>query len=302
MNPIELIAFDYLLFAQGKESYAYLIIIIFATLIGLLNKVDFRMQRGTMFLNVALVFLGSTLLGTLFWSLVPSAIASGYLFLLVTIEIFIFAIVAYAFIIIGKARSNDICGHSNYVAFILIPFAYIWLQFTPSKDKMIVEIPAFLNGVKAVFIAFIVYAIAIGHSLDIEQSAQSFSDKIDSKTQELIRIKYFEYYAKRKGIEYALEYYKTLDKELIGKEIDKIIVTDIDTEKNQLTYTLKVNNNEITGFTHTKEHIWTQNICDTYSGIWQLGAKVTWHFYNEKVPTLAYVSADTKTCGKISTP
>ena len=130
---LELLAFDYLTYAEN-DAYNLPIVYIFAIVFGFIKKVDFRLQRGTYFLNSAfIIFLASIASGIYFLSF--DAILNGYLFAIVLLDIIIWAVVAYLFLVIAKARSNDAYGHSRYAVLSFIPLANLWLVFVPSKDE-----------------------------------------------------------------------------------------------------------------------------------------------------------------------
>ena len=177
MNIIEILAYDYLTFAEKNEYYSVYFIYLFSLIFGLVKKVAQKMQRATYFLNIALVlFVGS--LSQIIWLYSVSAMSGGYLYLLVVLDLVIWAAIGYAFIVITKARSNDAYGHSRLAILGFIPIAGFWLLFTASKDNNPVKMPSYVSGGYGVIIGLVVLVggqalkIAIETSLDKRITSQ----------------------------------------------------------------------------------------------------------------------------------
>ena len=298
MNTFELLAYDYLNFTEFT-GYNFVILGLFAIGIGALKKVDFRMQRGTYFLNSAFVVFGVSI-GQCVWFFLPNAIVGDYLFAIVSIDISIWALTAYVLIVLAKARSNDAYGNSGYAALAFIPFASLWLIFTPSKDNNATKMPSLLSGGSAVFIGLVVVIVGRGIEFSVERSIENhLTTNTNFESQVIIGQKYFEYYAKTDGLARALEYYKTLEENTVGEPIDKItILESIETYKDTVTYKFLISDNNITGFTQEQRDTWQGYICNNMSPILEYGAKIVWHYYSATEPTLAYVSADKEVCNK----
>jgi hypothetical protein len=296
MNTFELLAYDYMTFAEFT-GYNFVIVGLFAIGIGALKKVDFRMQRGTYFLNSAFVVLGVSI-GQGIWLFTTNAMVGDYLFAIVSIDISIWALTAYVMIVLAKARSNDAYGNSGYAALAFIPFASLWLIFTPSKDNNATKIPSLLSGGSAVFIGLVVALVGRGIGFSTEYAIENYMvNNTDYESQVIIGQKYLEYYAKTDGLERALEYYKTLEEVSVGEPIDEItILESIEKSKDTLTYKFLISDNSVTGYTQEQKNTWQSYICNNMSPILEYGAKVVWHYYSVTVPTLAYISADKEVC------
>ena len=137
------------------------------------------------------------------------------------LDIIIWAVISYLLVIICKARSNDAYGHSRYAALGFIPFANLWLLFTPSKDDFAPKMAALTSGVTAVVIGLVVSVAGRGFDMAIVNAMDTYATTtISQKQGKEIANKYFQYYAQKDGLNAALEYYKTLD--VIGQKIDEI--------------------------------------------------------------------------------
>jgi hypothetical protein len=121
MDFIENLAMAYLVFA-GNAGYNILIVYVAALCVGLIKNVGFRLQRGTYFLNCALIiFAGS--LAQIIWFIAAPAIANGFAGVLVLVDIAAWVASGYAYVVVAKARSNDAYGHARYAALSFIPIA-----------------------------------------------------------------------------------------------------------------------------------------------------------------------------------
>jgi len=294
INPIELIAFDYFEYAEN-DAYNLPIIYVFAIIFGFIKKVDFRLQRGTYFLNTAFVIFFASIANGIFF-LTFDAVVGGYLFAIVSLDIIIWAVTAYFLIVIAKARSNDAYGHSNYAALSFIPIANLWLIFKPSKDDYAPKMTALTSGVTAVIIGIILSISGRGIGLAMVNAMDNYATTtIAQKHGKAIAYKYFQYYAQRDSLTAALEYYKTLD--VIGQQIDEITyLNDIVVEEDKMTYKFLVTDNNITGFTQEKRNEWRDYVCDNNKPLFDVGASMIFHYYSDANPMLAYVIGNSEIC------
>ena len=293
MSLSELLAFDYFIYAEN-DAYKLPIVYIFAIVFGFIKKVDYRLQRGTYFLNSSfIIFLASISGGIAF--LTPNAIVDGYLFEIVLLDIIIFAVVAYLCVVISKARSNDAYGHSRYAALAFIPLANLWLLFTPSKDDFAPKMSALTSGVTAVVIGLVVSVAGRMFSLALVNAMDTYATTTVAQTQgKEIANKYFQYYVQSDGLNAALEYYKTLD--VIGTKIDEITyLNDITIKDDTITYKFLITDNSITGFTQQKRDEWENYVCN-YKVLFDAGANMVWHYYSKSEPMLAYIIGNDEVC------
>ena len=296
MSIFELIGFEYFHFSEST-GYNFVIIALFAIVTGYLKKVDFRMQRGTFFLNSACVVFGVSI-GQCIWFLQADSIVGGYTLAIVLIDISIWALTAYALVVIGKARSNDAYGNPHYAALAFIPIASLWLAFTPSKDNNTYKTPSLLNGGSAVFIGLIVLLVGRGIGLSTERSIEDYlTNNTDNGSQIIIGQKFLEFYAKTDGLERALEYYKSFEEVTVGEPIDEVTMFEsLENSEDTLTYKFLISDKSITGYTQEQREIWQSYICNNMSPILDYGATIVWHYYSDSVPMLAYVSANKEVC------
>jgi hypothetical protein len=294
MNSLELLAFDYLTYAEN-DAYNLPIVYIFAIVFGFIKKVDFRLQRGTYFLNSAfIIFLASIASGIYFLSF--DAILNGYLFAIVLLDIIIWAVVAYLFLVIAKARSNDAYGHSRYAVLSFIPLANLWLVFVPSKDEFAPKMTALTGGAAAVVIGLIISIAGRGFGVAVSSAMDTYATTtVAEKHGRAIALKYFQYNSQRDSLEAGLEYYKTLD--VIGNQIDEITyLKDIVVEEDTITYKFLITDNTITGFTQERRDVWENYICNNHQPLFDAGANMIFHYYSDAEPLLAYVIGNTEVC------
>lgn len=294
LSFFELVALHYFTYAEN-DAYNLPIIYLFAIIFGITTKVNYRLQRGTYFLNSAfIVFLSSVSGGIFFLSF--HALVNGYLFLIILLDIIIWAVAGYLFVIVAKARSNDAYGHSRYAALAFIPFANLWLLFTPSKDEFAPKMTALTSGVAAVLIGLIVTIAGRGLGVAIASSMDThINTTVMPKYGNEISEKYFNYYAQSQSVNAALEYRKSL--ETIGQQIDNITyLNDIIIEDNSITYKFLITDNAITGFTQEQRDAWESYICDNSKMLFEWDASMVFHYYSEAEPLLAYIIGNDEVC------
>lgn len=294
MNSLELFAFDYITYAEN-DAYNLPIVYVFAIIFGLMHEVNFRLKRSTYFLSIGVIVFFSSITAGIYF-LLFSAMLGGYLFAIVLIDIIIWAFIGFLFVFIAKARSNDAYGHSRYAFLAFIPFANLWLLFSPSKDGSEQKHTSFTIGVSAVIIGFVVLVAGRGLGLAIESELNSHaSTKVAQKHGIEIASKYIKYYATRQNINAALNYYKALD--VVGQKIDEITyLNDIIVEENSITYKFFITDNSITGFTEERLKDWETYVCSSNRTLFDIGASVIFHYYSDASPMLAYIVGDSEVC------
>lgn len=292
---LERFAFDYITFAEKVPAYNFIFIGLFALVFGWLKPVTQGMQRGTYFLNSSLVLLGSSLAQGI-WFLSTPAMANGYLFLIVFLDILVWAIVAYALVIITKSRSNDAYGHSRYAPLGFLPIANLWLLLTPSKESNPIQMPAWLSGVSAVLIGLVLSVASRGLNIAIENSINSYSAAaITAETADKLREKVISYKISSGGLIEAFEYIKSIEN--IGQNIDEItVLNDIVFSSDTITYKFFITDKNITGFTQERRDIWKNYLCDKNKQLFDNGATAIMHYFSDTQPTLAYVIGNNEVC------
>ena len=122
-----------------------------------LQRAPYYALSGFYLLVMALVHMGAM-------SFLVSAIAGRFFWVIVGVEILIF--LAFGFFLgrIAMARSRDAYGHSKGAILAFIPFAALWLLFTPSKKEISADkVPAIplISGGLGVLSGFVMIAVAI---------------------------------------------------------------------------------------------------------------------------------------------
>ena len=293
MSTIELLAFDYVNFAENNKAYNIPIIYILAIAIGLIKKVEFNIQRGAYFLNIAFIFFGVSIAGGI-WLLLIEAMINGYTFILVFVDILIWGFATYGFIIIAKARSNDAYGHSRYAWLAFVPFLCFWLLFKPSKNKDAPSTLSLISGVPAVFIGILIFGVVSGFSFSVEQSNINKVENVSLEVSEKIKHKYFEYYTKRDGLKAGLDYYKSLGS--IGRIDEITYLNDIHTTDDTITYKFLITDNQITSFTQQERDNLEGYLCELGQIIIEHGGTMVLHYFNEANPKIAYIVGNDEMC------
>ena len=294
MNFLEIYAIEYLEFAEQNQVYNYILVYLFGLLFGFIFPVNLRIQRATYFLYTSVIILGATLAQCI-WYFSYEAMANGYLFIISALDIAIWAVSAYAIIIITKARSNDAFGHSRFAPLGFIPIANLCLLFTPSKDDNFNKQPWFLSGFAAVIIgltftlAWNIVQKTIFHSIEVR------SNTIDFEIATKITERYLTYHLETGELKDAFEFLKS--QENIGSKIDEITILQ-DVKYTESTYEIDflVTDNNITGFTKEQLNIWENYVCNSYKQLIDVGASVIWHYQSDSVPTLALIIGNEDAC------
>ena len=295
MDYFENLAMGYLEFGQDIEQYNLLIMYAAALCIGMVKKVEHRMQRGTYFLNCALIIAAGSL-SQVMWFLTASAIADNYLSVLVAADILVWIVSAYALIIVTKARSNDAYGHARYAALGFIPIANLWLLFTPSKDDFNVKLPALLTGGAAVILGLVISVGGRGFGIAIQQSIENYvANSTNYETSVKIGDRWMSYYISMGELEEAMLFLK--ESEGVGSKIDEItILQDIVIDGDTMEYQFRITDNSITGFTQEQRNTWENYVCDSYEVLINGGAMIIWHYYSNTQPILARIIGNSEVC------
>ena len=295
MNFLENFAFGYVVFAEDVEAYNILIILVAALCIGMVKTVDYRMQRGTYFLNTALIIF-ATSLTQLMWFLAAPATANGFLSVLVLLDIAVWIISAYALVVITKARSNDAYGHARYAALGFIPIANLWLLFTPSKDEFTLKLSPFLTGGAAVALGLVLSIAGRGIGIGIEKSIEDYvANNMTYETAAKINDKWMSYYISKDNIKKALLFLKS--REGVGNKIDEItVLEDINVDDETMEYRFLITDTSIIGYSQQQRNKWEDYICDNYTNLIDAGAMIIWHYYSSTEPVLARIIGNTEVC------
>lgn len=293
MSWIEELAFRYVQLAEFP-LYNFVFIYISAAVTGWIKPVDSLMQRSTYFLNTALVALAATI-GQLIWLQSIDAMASGYLIVLVVLDILIWFAAGYFYVLIAKARSNDGYGHARFAVLAFIPLANLWLLFKPSQTSYAPKLPWYLSGVGAVMLAFVVSGVARGAGVAIEQSVAASSARVTPEDASVIRDKYFDFYARTDGISAALEYLKSL--EPVGQKIDEITFSEsVDVSGSELRYRMRITDESVTSFNSKWANQVRTQLCDQFDFVRSHGGVVIFEYFSATRGTLVEIIASDQTC------
>jgi len=295
MDFFENLAMGYLVFAGDIEHYSLLIVYAAALCIGMVKNVEHRMQRGTYFLNCALIVSASSL-SQVMWFLSAPAIADNYISVIVVADILVWIVSGYALIIITKARSNDAYGHARYAALGFIPFANLWLLFQPSKDDFTVKLPALLTGGTAVVLGLVLFVGGRGFGIGIEQTLENYiMNSTNYETKVKISKRWMSYYISMGEIEEGMLFLK--ESEDVGSKIDDItILQDIVIDADTMEYQFRITDNSVTAYTQQQRNTWENYICDNYEVLINGGAMIIWHYYSDTQPVLARIIGNSEVC------
>lgn len=294
MSFIENLAMDYLVLA-GNAGYNVLIVYATALCVGLVKTVGFRLQRGTYFLNCALIiFAGS--LTQMIWFIAAPAIANGFVSVLVLVDITVWVVSGYAYVVVAKARSNDAYGHARYAALSFIPIANLWLLFTPSKDKFKVTLPTLLSGGTAVVLGLVISVAGRGIGIGIQNSVEDYvASHLSYETSTKLNDKWISYYISNNDIERAILFLKS--GESVGSNIDELtVLEDIEVRNETMEYRFRILDTSITGFTQEQRNTWENYICNNYTILIDAGAMIVWHYYSSSEPVLARIIGNSEVC------
>lgn len=295
MNFVENLSIHYLNFAEQIPGYNFIFIILFAGILGWFIPVNTRMQRGTYFLNSSIILFGSAL-AQLIWLYILQAIAHGFLFILVTLDIIAWGIVAYALVIISKARSNDAYGHARYAAAGFIPIANLWLLFTPPKDKNYPPMAPILSGGTAVFLGLIIAVGGRGVTASIENAMNtSVRQAITPEMRTKITNRWISFKLENEGLPGAFEYLKSLEN-IGGKIGEGTILKGVDIADRTLTYQFLITDNAITGFSKEQLNIWQEYVCSSNQEIYTNGGSIIFNYYSASQPVLARIIGNSEVC------
>ena len=151
---------------QSEDSLrliGYAITVAGAVIAGIFHNSDSELRRAPYFAYSGLLFL-IVAASQLVWFGSFTAMAGGYLWVLLLVDVAVTLAVGYAFCVIAMARSRDAFGHSRMAALAFIPFANFWLLLTRSKNDAsanhVPSIPLLTGGV-GVLTGFVLLAAGV---------------------------------------------------------------------------------------------------------------------------------------------
>lgn len=165
---MEELAFQYAALSESNpQGVSWVIVVIGAVIAALTIRSESEIQRADYFALSGQFFLlfAVVVMGTL--TLLVEAIAGGFFWVIVGLEIFVTLVFGFFFGRIAMARSRDAYGHSRAAFLAFIPLGNLWLLFTPSKNEISanrVSMIPLLSGGLGVFSGFVMLAAGIAIS------------------------------------------------------------------------------------------------------------------------------------------
>ena len=195
MPVLEEIALQYVQ-QDNQRAIGYGLVILGATIAGIANRSKSEIQRAPYFSYQALLYLAGVTVQFI-WLQSLDAAASGYLWVLVTIDIVSAVIFGFFACQIAMARARDVYGHSRYAALAFIPLANFALLLKQSKNEMSFNraptIPIFTGSAGVVF-GFVVlvaggamYMFLSSQITEMEERAQTESASPQAVINSMLR-------------------------------------------------------------------------------------------------------------------
>ena len=154
-------------------------------LAGLTHKSSHGLARAPYFACSALLVLLAVVLRLVWLGSFP-AMAGGYLWVFVLVDVLVSIALGYGIGVIAMARSRDAYGHSRLAFLAFIPFANFWLLLTPSKVALSLNrtptIPLLAGGL-GVVTGFVLLGLSSFIGFEGERMAQDALN--DSAVQEI---------------------------------------------------------------------------------------------------------------------
>ena len=135
---------------DNLRAIGYGLTILGAIIAGATSKSKSEIARAPYFAYSAFLVLAAYTTQIVWLQSLP-AMAGGYLWTLMTVNVVTSLVVGFFFGQIAMARSRDAYGHGRLAALAFIPFANLWLLLTPSKNAVsanrVPTIPLLTGGV-----------------------------------------------------------------------------------------------------------------------------------------------------------
>ncbi len=144
----------------------YGIFILGAAIAGVLSRGKTELRRAPYFVFSGLLLLAAVATQSVWLGTLP-AMAGGYLWVFMGIDVVVSLVVGYFVGVIAMARARDGFGHGRYAALAFIPLANLALLFKGSKNQIshhrIRTIPL-ISGKLGVLVGFVILAAVIAVS------------------------------------------------------------------------------------------------------------------------------------------
>ena len=154
-----------------------------AIIAAILSRSTVGIARAPYFALSAVIVFAISVVQT-FWLSILSAIAGGFVWLLVLIAFSAQIAAGYMFCLIALARSRDAFGHGRLAILGFIPIANFWLLLTPSKSEissMRVATAPLLSGGYGVLTAIVAIAAATGVNHVVEEQTRMLVQQTENE-------------------------------------------------------------------------------------------------------------------------
>lgn len=169
---LEDLAIQYVSQTEGSlRAIGYGLVILGAIIAGATSKSKSEIARAPYLAYSAFLVLAASVMQIVWLQSLP-AMAGGYLWTLLAVDVVTRIVVGFFFGQIAMARSRDAYGHGRLAALAFIPFANFWLLLTPSKNAVSANrVPtiSLLTGGVGVLSGFVVMFTAFALNAFIEE-------------------------------------------------------------------------------------------------------------------------------------
>jgi hypothetical protein len=236
-------AYNYITLSEGAlQNIAYALVFLGAAIAGYFHSSSTLIGRSKYFFCVGLIFFLVSL-AQVAWLATPKALAEGYLWIFLYVDILSRMAGGYATTAVAKARSRDACGNAGRAVLAFVPFANLWLFFAPSmaqRDQK--ESKSFWRGLAAVAAGAILFALAMVCTIAINDKSNEMAKQFAE--DETVASANLDLLARTKGIENALKSMTTQIPQKID-EVTTLLRVEADRNVLQYVYELSSSVNEI---------------------------------------------------------
>lgn len=236
-------AYNYVtLSEEALKSISYGLFFLGAAIAGYFHQSNRATHRGMYVFWLGLIFLLVNL-GQVVWLSSPAAIAGGYLWVFLYVDITSRMVAGYATTVVAKARSRDAFGNARSAILAFIPLLNLWLLFAPSANKAHEgRGAAMLRGIAAFAAGCILFAIAFALLEAINKQSDNIANEFT--TNEGARTASVDLTVRTTGIEETLRGLTTQTRQKID-DVTTLLRTEADGKVLQYVYELSSSASEI---------------------------------------------------------
>ncbi len=134
---LEDLAYQYYITSESNpRTISWGIVVAGAIVAALVNRSASELRRAPYFALQWLLLLLTAIVSSGSIAFLVQAIAGGFVWMVVAVEVLATAVSGFFFGHIAMARSRDAYGHSRAAVLAFIPLANLWLMVTPSKNEI----------------------------------------------------------------------------------------------------------------------------------------------------------------------